>query len=200
MDGGFITDKVEHENKTYSYHETASHTISNDRDSEPKGGLTQEGRATLLGHSSGCQKCPSLSFCDDLYKTFGIFLCNTCRKNEKLISKSTGKQKYLLSDNDLRNAPCLKRANPHRKDWQPMKLYLESHLQGIAFEKYGGQEGLEKEARGRVSRKLEARLKEKETQVYQEARRSKRLKEIRESIEESREDCIPEIDVHEEDI
>ncbi len=44
------------------------------------------------------------------------------------------------------------------------------------------------------------KAQEKETQVYQEARRSKRLKEIRESIEESREDCIPEIDVHEEDI
>lgn len=73
--------------------------------------------------------------------------------------QSTAKQNYLLSDNDLKNAPCLKRANPHRKDWQPMKLYLESHVQGIAFQKYGGQEGLEKEARSRVSRKLESRLK-----------------------------------------
>jgi len=80
------------------------------------------------------------------------FLCLLCLQ-------STAKQQYLLSDNDLRNAPCLRRANPHRKDWQPMKLYLESHVQEIAFEKYGGQEGLEKEARGRVCRKLEARLK-----------------------------------------
>lgn len=88
MDGGFITDEVEHESKTYGSHGAISHTIKNDRYSGPTGSsLSQEERATLLGHSSGCQRCSSLSFCDDLYQTFGIFLCQTCRKNEKLISK-----------------------------------------------------------------------------------------------------------------
>jgi len=87
MDGGFITDTVEHESKTCRNHATVSYIFSNNRDNEPKGGLSQEGRATLLGHSSGCQKCSSLSFCDDLFNAFGIFICQTCRKNEKLISK-----------------------------------------------------------------------------------------------------------------
>ena len=87
MDGGFITDQVEHESKTYRSHGVISHTLINNRNSEPSSGLNQEERATLLGHSSGCQRCSSLSFCDDLYQTFGVFLCQTCRKNEKLISK-----------------------------------------------------------------------------------------------------------------
>ena len=45
-----------------------------------------------------------------------------------------------------------------------------------------------------------SKLQEKETKVYEEARRSKRLKEIRKHIEESGEDFVPEIDVHEEAI
>ena len=43
-------------------------------------------------------------------------------------------------------------------------------------------------------------MQEKETRVYEEARRSKRLKEIRESIEKTQEECVPDIEVHEEDL
>lgn len=40
--------------------------------------------------------------------------------------QSTAKQRYHLTDVDLKPLGSLRKANPHRKDWQPMHLYLES--------------------------------------------------------------------------
>lgn len=41
--------------------------------------------------ASGCASCSSLSFNQDWLAAFGVPLCNSCRMNEKLISKARGK-------------------------------------------------------------------------------------------------------------
>ena len=46
---------------------------------------TQNGSSNR--HGSGCSKCTSLSYSDEYFKAFGVFLCNQCRRSEKLISK-----------------------------------------------------------------------------------------------------------------
>lgn len=41
-----------------------------------------------LGSSySGCTKCSNLSFSQEFANAFGVYLCITCRRKEKLISK-----------------------------------------------------------------------------------------------------------------
>lgn len=49
------------------------------------------------GFLEGCSECGCLSFNSVWHSTFGIMLCETCKKNEKLITKSSAKQAYLLT-------------------------------------------------------------------------------------------------------
>ncbi len=41
-------------------------------------------------------------------------------------SQTTAKQRYFVTDNDLKKLGSLRKANPHKKDWQQMHLYLQS--------------------------------------------------------------------------
>ena len=52
----------------------------------------------------------------------------------------------------------------------------------MSYRKYGDQAGLEAEARRRVSRKLDKRMQEREDKARLEARRVKRVRELREGI------------------
>lgn len=107
--------------------------------------------------ASGCSRCTSLSFNQEWLAAFHVALCNTCRQNEKLVSKvsgwegianvycgpflrtirqhncfrllqSTARIRYTLTDSDLKQLGSLRKANPHRKDWQPMHLYMQSQV------------------------------------------------------------------------
>lgn len=75
------------------------------------------------------------------------------------VLQSTAKQQYLLTDGDLKDLGYIERKNPRKNDWHPMRLYMESQVRDVAYTKYGGQAGLEQEAREKVSKKLEMRLK-----------------------------------------
>jgi DNA repair protein len=140
---------------------------------------------SLDSQGSGPQRCGWCDTgipCDDLARAFGIRVCSSCRKELQLVSKSTAKQQYLLTETDLKPLKSLERKNPRQKDWNAMKLYLESEVRDISYKKYGGQSGLEEEARRRVSKKLEVRILERERKVRDEAKRVRRVKEIREEI------------------
>lgn len=45
----------------------------------------------------GCSRCPSLTFRSDWLKAFGVVLCNSCSKAERLISKVRSGGRPLLS-------------------------------------------------------------------------------------------------------
>jgi len=36
---------------------------------------------------SGCTHCVSLSYSEDFYKAFGVYICGACKKDVKMISK-----------------------------------------------------------------------------------------------------------------
>jgi len=136
----------------------------------------------------GCSKCNSLSYSDEFYKAFKVMLCNQCRRNEKLISKSTAKERYQLTDGDISTIGSIKRDNPYRKDWQPMRLCLESQVKEVAFSKHGGVEGIEARARAVLDSKLQTRLKKRQEEKKKEQQETERLKRIRKKIEENEED------------
>ena len=105
-----------------------------------------------------------------------------------------------------------------------MRLYMESQVQDLAYAKYGGQAGLEWEARVKVSKKLESRIQvrinwlyirrnkgdicisfclvqEKEKQAFESARKSKRIKQIHDALkQEDVEQCDTLAQGLEEDI
>jgi DNA repair protein len=136
----------------------------------------------------GCSKCNSLSYSDEFFKAFNVMFCNQCRRNEKLISKSTAKQSYQLTDGDISKLGSVKRSNPHKKDWQPMRLYLESQVREVAFEKHGGAEGIEARARAVLDAKLQTRIKKRQEEKHKEQQETERLKRIRKKVEEKEED------------
>ena len=43
-------------------------------------------------------------------------------------SQSTAKQTYSVSDGNLAKLGSLRKANPHKADWTPMQLFLESQV------------------------------------------------------------------------
>lgn len=45
-------------------------------------------------------------------------------------AQSTAKQTYSVSDADLAQLGSLRKANPHKADWTPMQLFLESQARG----------------------------------------------------------------------
>jgi hypothetical protein len=59
---------------------------------------------------------------------------------------------------------------------------VHPNLQEVSYGKYGDQAGLEAEARRRVSKKLDKRVQERDDKARREARRVKRVKELREGI------------------
>ena len=99
----------------------------------------------------GCTCCGNLSFSQEWYKAFGVVLCNGCKAQEELIPKvlvakafshnfspcrsvlpalpqSTAKQLYLLTDGDLKKLGSIQKENPHKKQWNPMRLYMQSQV------------------------------------------------------------------------
>lgn len=50
-----------------------------------------------LEAQGGCSRCPSLTFRSDWLKAFGVVLCNSCSKAERLISKVRPAGRALLS-------------------------------------------------------------------------------------------------------
>jgi DNA repair protein len=184
MEGGFIIEpdieaKKSSPSRRYDPNEDLIHASSQH---------VWEQQGSDQNSNIGCSKCNSLSYSDEFFKAFKVMLCNQCRRNEKLISKSTSKETYQLTDGDISKLGSMKRSNPHRKDWQPMKLYLESQVREVAVSKHGGVEGIEARARAVLNAKLQTRLKKRQAEKQKEQQETDRLERIRRKIEQNEED------------
>jgi DNA-repair protein complementing XP-A cells len=98
---------------------------------------------------------------------FDIRVCKTCKEKipEKysLLTKteckevsircfctsmSANNQDYLLTDPELRDEdllPHLLRPNPHASTYSNMMLFLREQVEKVAWDKWGGEEGLDAE-------------------------------------------------------
>jgi hypothetical protein len=87
------------------------------------------------------------SFCFDCWKKttcldhfFQIPICYGCRKdnlNLKMITKTTAKTEYHLTDIDLKKLEYFETKNPHYRCGSNMTLFLESDVKKYVDEKYG---------------------------------------------------------------
>ncbi|KAL4857824.1 DNA repair protein [Chlorella vulgaris] len=117
-------------------------------------------------------------------------LCGQCKRQESLISKSTAKQRYSLSDAELVPLGSLRKANPHKKDWQAMHLYLESQVARVSHRKYGGAEGLIQHQQARLDSSMDSKIRRREKEKQQEQREGERLRRIRQRIGEGGEEAV----------
>jgi len=102
--------------------------------------------------SPRCRECNSLEIDHQFSKVFGIRVCKRCKEKcpEKysLLTKTECKEDYLLTDPELKDEellPHLLRPNPHASTYSNMMLFLREQVEKVAFDKWGGEEGLDKE-------------------------------------------------------
>jgi len=86
-----------------------------------------------------CIECSALAHHVAYYKAFGIGVCNSCQKEfpsrYKLITKSSAKSEYFLSDSELANLKFMLKPNPSKGSWSSMKLFRLFEVMKIVREK-----------------------------------------------------------------
>ncbi|CAL8462237.1 g1768 [Coccomyxa elongata] len=78
------------------------------------------------------------------------------RTRENSITKTSAKEGFCLSDKDLESLVAVQKPNPRSpRSGPPMSLYLQTEIEALALQKWGGQEGLDKERQRRLVKRLE---------------------------------------------
>jgi DNA-repair protein complementing XP-A cells len=136
--------------------------------------LVEEPPPDLASPHKICIDCSQEFYDGLLRKQFGINVCDDCRKlneNEKytLITKTEAKEEYLLTDVDLDvnfgGLVCVEKKNPRNERWGLMKLYLRCQVEKVCFDRYGGEDGLDKEIVRRSEEKLKMQSKKQKNKV-----------------------------------
>lgn len=130
----------------------------------------------------GCTSCGNLSFSQEWYKAFGVVLCNGCKAQEELIPKSTAKQLYLLTDGDLKKLGSIQKDNPHKKEWNAMRLYMQSQVEEASYTKYGGFDGVQEARRQQLDAQAATRMKRKAAEAKKETSQDARMDKIKRRI------------------
>lgn len=97
------------------------------------------------------------------FQFLGVFQCRVCFKCKaefpdkySLLTKTECKEDYLLTDPELRDVelmPHLLKPNPHNTTYSSMMLYLRYQVEGFAYKKWKGPDGLDVEYQRRVEEK-----------------------------------------------
>mmetsp|Transcript_109 Transcript_109/g.221 ORF Transcript_109/g.221 Transcript_109/m.221 type:complete len:175 (-) Transcript_109:67-591(-) len=106
-----------------------------------------------------CKHCGKSGARDDYRRAFGVRVCSACSSDDAcpsaaLITKTTAKSRFHVTDMDLDALGSLERANPHRPSWAPVKLYLVEQVEAIAHAKWGGANGLARRRRACVEARV----------------------------------------------
>ncbi|WWC90406.1 DNA repair protein [Kwoniella dendrophila CBS 6074] len=145
--GGFLTEEDKEGDRIKSVIELA-------REKEREKRMIREGEepAIIFDRSPKCTECGTLEINHQFLKVFDITVCKGCEKKfpEKysLLTKTECKEDYLLTDPELKDEdllPHLLRPNPHASTYSNMMLFLRIQVEKVAWEKWGGEEGLDKE-------------------------------------------------------
>lgn len=100
----------------------------------------------------GCVWCLNASTSEFFQTKFNELVCTACRKTRPeygLISKSNAKNKYLVTDSDIRSLRFVEKPNPTNAKFRDMKLFLIKQIIECALRRYGSLENVEEEKRKR---------------------------------------------------
>lgn len=161
----------------------------------------EEMPAFNISSAPRCTECQVNIEMDPLMKkVFKLQVCKTCVKNHpekySLLTKTECKEDYFLTDPELSDTTLLDRLdkpNPHSGTFSRMQLFVRCQVEAYAFEKWGGEEGLDKEwqrrEEGRTARrekKYQQKLKEMrlKTRAQEYTTRLKELKHGKKHVHE----------------
>ncbi|OCF35762.1 DNA repair protein [Kwoniella heveanensis BCC8398] len=145
--GGFLTEEDLEGDRIKSVVELA-------REKQREKKMMREGEepAIIADRSPRCIECGTLEINHQFYKIFDVRVCKNCEKKfpEKysLLTKTECKEDYLLTDPELKDEdllPHLLRPNPHASTYSNMMLFLREQVEKVAWDKWGGEEGLDDE-------------------------------------------------------
>ena len=147
MEGGFFPTETDGKEETPSYDEDI-----------------------MLPITERCSHCGAAPVVKELQQTFGILVCGKCRPNNvKLETKTNCMKKYLLTEEEMRQFPCITRPNPHSKGWGVMQLYLEGQISEFSASKHGDE--LEKVRADRAERRMANKTRRLEKSIREKRRR-----------------------------
>ena len=82
-----------------------------------------------------------------IYDNFNEKCCSSCQERlfpqYELISRGETMKQYLIPADSIQFMKSLTKSNPKNTMWKPMKLYLRKHAMLKAYERFGGELGLE---------------------------------------------------------
>ncbi|ORY32144.1 XPA protein C-terminus-domain-containing protein [Naematelia encephala] len=145
--GGFLTEDDKDDGRIKSVVEMA-------REKERQIKMMREGEepAILVDSSPRCRECGTLEIEHQFLKVFNTTVCKSCKvkfpEKYSLLTKTECKEDYLLTDPELKDEdllPHLLRPNPYASTYSNMMLFLREQVEKVAWEKWGGEEGLDKE-------------------------------------------------------
>lgn len=100
---------------------------------------------------------------DDVFK---LRVCKSCVKEHpekySLLTKTECKEDYFLTDPELNDVDLfhkLEKPNPHSGTFARMQLFVRCEVEAFAYNKWGGEEGLDKEWHRREEGKSQRREK-----------------------------------------
>lgn len=119
-----------------------------------------------LQKENTCKFCQSVPIDLEILKCFKIPVCYTCNREKlKFITKTTCKQEYLLSDDELKQFKFLTRPNPHKGTWNDMQLYLENEIRDFSIQKHGSNELIAEKKSTKKEKRKQSKLKKIKNRV-----------------------------------
>lgn len=107
-----------------------------------------------------------------LHDIFKLQVCKSCAKEHpekySLLTKTECKEDYFLTDPELADPELfhkLEKPNPHSGTFARMQLFVRCEIEKFAFEKWGGEKGLDEEWQRRESGKTQRREKKYEKEM-----------------------------------
>merc|ERR1711964_570892 len=99
---------------------------------------------TNLYRNLACSYCKNLKINAEFYETFNIRTCNECRfKHIRLITKTTCKKDFLLTEEELNHYKYILKPNPNKMTWVDMHLYIFKEIEEFALKKHGSYAKIE---------------------------------------------------------
>jgi DNA-repair protein complementing XP-A cells len=121
-----------------------------------------------------CEQCGSPAVDEKYRSTFGVLVCDLCKKKYpeqySLITKTAAMKSYLLSSEELEDfdrLPHMERPNPHKSSWHNMQLYLSKQVISFSIEKHGSLDGLERAKGDWEKEKLQRKEKKYEKKLWE---------------------------------
>lgn len=185
--GGFINsdDELPHDSsKQETFHEWQQ------KQSERKALYDHEVPPEHISLAPKCQECKfNIELDPIINNVFHLKICKSCvRSNPEkysLLTKTECKDDYFLTDpelNDLELFDRLEKPNPYSGTFARMQLFLRCQIEQYAFNKWGGEKGLDDEWLRREESKV-VRQKKKYQQKIREMRLKTRSQEYTERLQ-----------------